>query len=362
MKCLKTEFNDEEDNKNDNKRFFYRNIQTSDLNHYRGQSFDSFLDYTFRQKKNSIYKEKSKAKILNYNYELEQTISLNLEILLTFISNSNSKSNNSSKKIIIMNDNKSRDTAESNSAISTSAIIQLIKNIREKVKKKGEINKNINNLINRINDRIDYNNKYYLNIKEQKLKFKQKISKNNNALDNMDNYIIVMNKKFYKIQTYIDKILVNKKNKILNSNHNNNNIFDFIFSFIANNKKIINIKKEIKKYNTEISDIKIENEFIKEEKELYRDKNNYNLIRCMEFYRRIIYDLYHNLKSMKKRFHIIIEIMDFLNLGNIVKFTQKKSEENPNFEIEFSKINKESSIDIFPNVNKSFNFSIAFDE
>ena len=358
MKCLKTEINDDEDNKNDNKRFFYRNIQTSDLNHYRGQTFDSFLDYTFRQKKNSIYKEKSKAKILNYNYELEQTISLNLEILLTFMNNS--KSNNNNKKIIIMNDNKSRDTAESNSTISTSAIIQLIKNIREKVKKKGEINRNINNLINKINDRIDYNKNYYLKIKEQKLKFKQKISKNNNALDNMDNYIIVMNKKFYKIQTYIDKIIVNKKNNILNNNKHNN-IFDFIFAFFANNKKAINFKKEIKNYNTEISDIKIENEFIKEEKELYSDKSNYDLIRCMEFYRRINFELYHRLKSVKKRFNLIIEIMDFLNLGNIVKFTQKKSEENPNFEIEFSKINKESSIDLFPNVNKSINFSITLD-
>lgn len=87
MKCLKTEINDDEDNKNDNKRFFYRNIQTIDLNHYRGQTFDSFLDYAFHQKNNSIYKEKSKAKILNYNYELEQTIPLNLEILLIFMNN-----------------------------------------------------------------------------------------------------------------------------------------------------------------------------------------------------------------------------------------------------------------------------------
>jgi len=359
MKCLKTEYNDDEDNKNNNNRFFYRNVQTTDLNHYRGQSYDNFLDYTFRQKKYSIYKEKSKAKILNYNYELEQTISLNLEILLTFMNNS--KSNNSNKKIIIMNDNKSRDTAESNSTISTSTIIQLIKNIKEKVKKKGEINKNINNLINKINDRIDYNKKYYLKIKEQKVKFRQKISKNNNALDNMDNYIIVMNKKFYKIQSYIDKLLVNQNNKILNSNHHNN-IFDFIFSYIANSKKAIFIKKEIKKYDTKVSDIKIENEFIKEEKELYSDKNNYELIRCMEFYRRINYDLYQRLKSMKKKFHLIIQIMELLNLGNIVKFIQKKSEENPNFEIEFSKINKESSIDLFPNVNKSFNFSIALNE
>lgn len=357
MKCLKTEYNDDEDNK---KRYFSRNIQTTDINHYRGQSFESYLDYTFRQKKNSIYKEKNKTKILNYNYELEQTISLNLEILLTFIKSKDM--GNSSKKIIIMNDNKSKDTAESNSYVSTSSIIQLIKNIKEKIKKKGEINKNINSLINKINDKIDFNKKYYLKIKEQKLKFKQKISKNNNALDNMDNYIIVMNKKFYKIQVHIDNILVSKNNKILNSNSNKENIFDFIISFIALNKKGINIKKEIKKYHFEIFNIKIENEFIREEQELYTDKNNYDLIRCMEFYRRTNFDLYHRLKSMKKKFNVIIQIMDFLSLGNIVKFIQKKSEDTSNFEIEFSKINKESSIDLFPNVNKSINFSIAIDE
>ena len=201
-----------------------------------------------------------------------------------------------------MNDNKSKDTAESNSYVSTSSIIQLIKNIKEKIKKKGEINKNINSLINKINDKIDFNKKYYLKIKEQKLKFKQKISKNNNALDNMDNYIIVMNKKFYKIQVHIDNILVSKNNKILNNNNNKENIFDFIISFIALNKKGINIKKEIKKYHFEIFNIKIENEFIREEQELYTDKNNYDLIRCMEFYRRTNFDLYHRLKSMKKKF------------------------------------------------------------
>lgn len=79
--------------------------------------------------------------------------------------------------------------------------------------------------------------------------------------------------------------MIIKKN-ILNRNKHNN-IFDFIFEFIVNHKKPINIKKEIRNYNTEISDIKIENEFIKEEKELYSDKSNYDLIRCMEFYRRI---------------------------------------------------------------------------
>lgn len=359
MKSLKTEINaeDEENDEAHNKKYFYRNIQTTDANHFKSQSFDIFLDYTFRQKKHFISKAKNKTKLLNYCYELEQTISLNLEILQTFIDHSNKT--DSSKKIIIMNDFKSKDTAESNTSVSIPKIIQLVKNIREKVKKKSEINKNINSLINKINDRIDSNKKYYLKIKEEKLSFKRKISKINNALDNTDNYIIVMNKKFYKIQKHVDNILIGKCNKIINGKRN---IYDFVYSYITNNKKIINLKKDIKKYYCEISDIQIDNDFVKEEKQLYKDKNNYNLIRCMEFYRRTNFDLSFKLKSIKKRFIYIMKIMDYLSLGNIVQFTKKKTDNESNFEIEFSKINKENSIDLFPKFNNNSNFSIALDD
>jgi len=359
MKSLITEINvDDEENDRNNKRYFYRNIETTDVNHLKCQSFDFFLDYTFRQKKNFISKVKNKTKMLNYCYELEQTISINLEIMQTFINNSNK--NDNKKKIIITNDFKSRDTADSNTSISAPRIIQLIKNIREKVKKKSEIKKNINSLINKINDRIDSNKKYYLKIKEEKLTFKRKISKMNNALDNTDNYIIVMNKQFYKIQKHVDNILIGKDNKILNSKKNN--IYDFIYSYIANNKKINSLKKDIKKYYCEVTDIQIDNDFIKEEKELYNDKNNYDLIRCMEFYRRTNFDLYFKLKSIKKRFLYIVQIMDYLSLGNIVQFTKKKTDNDSNFEIEFSKINKENSIALFPKFNNNSNLSITFDD
>jgi hypothetical protein len=358
MKSLKTEINvEDQENDANNKRYFSRNIQTTDINHYKSQSFDIFLDYAFRQKKNFIYKSRNKTKLLNYSYELEQTISLNFEILQTYIDNLNK--NDSNKKIIIMNDFKSKDTADSNTYISAPKIIQLIKNIREKVKKKSEIKKNINNLINKINDRIDFNKKYYLKIKEEKMTFKQKISKINNALDNTDNYIIVINKKFYKIQKHIDNILIGKNNKILNSKKN---IYDFIYSYIANIKKVNNLKKDLKKYYCEVADIHIDNEFLKDEKQLYNDKNNYDLIRCMEFYRRTNFDLCFKLKSIKKRYLYIVKIMDYLNLGKIVQFTRKKSNNDSNFEIEFSKINKENSIDLFPKFNNNSNFSIAIDD
>jgi hypothetical protein len=358
MKSLKTEINvEDEENDENNKRYSYRNIQTTDINHCKSQSFDIFLDYAFRKKKIFIHKVKNKTKMMNYCYELEQTISINLEILQNFFNNSNKKDNN--KKIIITNDSKSKDTAESETYISAPRIIQLIKNIREKVKKKSEMKKNINNLISKINDRVDSNKKYYLKIREEKMKFKQKISKINNALDNTDNYIIVMNKKFYKIQKHVDKILIGKTNKILNSKKN---IYDFIYSYIENNKKINNLKKDIKKYYCEVTDIQIDNEFIKEEKKLYSNKNNYDLIRCMEFYRRTNFDMCLKLKSIKKRFLYIEKIMDYLSLGNIVQFTKKKADNDSNFEIEFSKINKENSIVLFPKFNNNSNFSIALDD
>ena len=358
MKSLKTEINvEDEENDENNKRYSYRNIQITDINHCKSQSFDIFLDYAFRKKKIFIHKVKNKTKMMNYCYELEQTISINLEILQNFFNNSNKKDNN--KKIIITNDSKSKDTAESETYISAPRIIQLIKNIREKVKKKSEMKKNINNLISKINDRVDSNKKYYLKIREEKMKFKQKISKINNALDNTDNYIIVMNKKFYKIQKHVDKILIGKTNKILNSKKN---IYDFIYSYIENNKKINNLKKDIKKYYCEVTDIQIDNEFIKEEKKLYSNKNNYDLIRCMEFYRRTNFDMCLKLKSIKKRFLYIEKIMDYLSLGNIVQFTKKKADNDSNFEIEFSKINKENSIVLFPKFNNNSNFSIALDD
>ena len=120
MESLKTEFNvNEGDN---NKKYFYRGIQTTEVNHYKSHS-EIFLDYAFKQKKNMISKVKNKQKLINYGYELEQTISLNLDLLLSFIK----KSKKNSKKIIIMNDNKSKDTADTYSSTTASSLIQIIK-------------------------------------------------------------------------------------------------------------------------------------------------------------------------------------------------------------------------------------------
>ena len=45
----------------------------------------------------------------------------------------------------------------------------------------------------------------------------------------------------------------------------------------------------------------------------------------MEFYRRTNLNLFYDIKILKKAFQRIVKILDFLNLGYIVKFSKKKT-------------------------------------
>ena len=361
MKNLITEYNinEEDENKiNTNKKFLYRNIQTTQGNHYKAKSevFDLYyLDYAFRQKKNLMYKAKNKVNLTNYCYELENTISLNLEIMLSFFNNTKYNTN---KKIILMNDNKSRDTADTNSSATPYMIIKLIKNIKEKVEKKAKMNQNKIELVKRINDRIYENKKYTSKLNKEKKEYRQKIHQINKVLDTKDKYLILMNKKFYTFQNHIDNIPIKKEKNV---KLKNKNIYDVIFTYINYKKKVIKVKNDMQKYYFEISDIKLDNELYKEELELRKDPNYLDLIRCMEFYRRTNLNLFYDIKILKKAFQRIVKILDFLNLGYIVKFSKKKQEEEANYEIEFSKINKdENTIDLLSKMNRNLDSSISF--
>jgi hypothetical protein len=188
MKNLKTEYNfEEDDNYNNKNKFIYLGVQTTEVNHYKSQSttFDIFLDYTFKQKRYIISKNKNKARLSNYIYELEQTISLNLDLLLSLFS----KSNMQNKKILITNDNKSKDTdisSNTNTNTTPESITILIKNIIEKFKKKAEIKKCKNNLISELNSKNEYNLTYYKKIRDLKKQYNQNINKTNNSLDSID--------------------------------------------------------------------------------------------------------------------------------------------------------------------------------
>ena len=363
MKNLITEYNvEEEDDSNSNhkRNFFYKNILTTEANHNRikSQAFNFFfLDYAFRQKKSLMYKAKNKVNLDNYCYELENTISLNLEILLSYLENS--KTNNN-KKIIITYDTKSRDTSDTNTLTSPNILIRLIKSIKEKTVKKAEMNRNKNEIIKRINDRIYENKKFTSKLKKEKSEFRQKLQQINKTLDSKDNYLILMNKKFYNFQKHIDSISKNKKKKSLTKNENKN-IYDIIFANINYKKKKKKIKKDIQKYYCEVTELKIDNELFKEELELKSNGQYTELVRCMEFYRRTNLNLFYDIKKLNISFQRIVKILDLLNLGYIVKFSKKKQEEEGNYEFEFSKINKdENSIDLLSKINKSINDSISF--
>lgn len=362
MKKLITEYNIEEsiDNSYQKKNLLYKNIQTTEAYHYKGKShvFNHFyLDYAFRQKNNLISKAKNKVNLNNFCYELENTVSLNLEILLSFLDDSKTKNN----KIIISNDNKSKDTSDTASTISPHILIKLIKSIKEKYKKKAELNKNKNELAKKINNKIYENKKFSSKLKVAKTEFRQKLHKINKTLDTKDNYLILLNKKFYNLQKHIDNIFKNKQNN-LRIKTNCKNIYDVVFTNINYKKNEKNIKNDIEKYCGEISELKIDNELLKEELDLRNDEKYAVLIRCMEYYRRTNLNLFYDIKKLKISFRRIVNILDLLNLGYIVKFSKKKQEEEGNYEMEFSKLNKdENSIDLLSKINKNINISINFE-
>ena len=237
----------------------------------------------------------------------------------------------------------------------------VIRSIKEKFKKKAEMNKNKNELVKRINDRIYENKKYSSKLKIEKNEFRKKFHEINQTLDNKDNYLIKMNKKFFNFQKYIDDITKNKR-KNLCLKKGKNNIYDIVYSNIEYKKKTKNIKQNMEKYYYEISELNTDNNLFKKELELRQDKNNCNLVRCMEFYRRTNLNLFFKIKKLKVSLKNIVRILEILNLGSIAKFSEKKQEEEGNYEIEFSKINKgENGNDLLSKINKSINLSFFAD-
>jgi hypothetical protein len=236
-------------------------------------------------------------------------------------------------------------------------IIRLIRSIKEKFQKKAEINKNKNELIKRINDRIYENKKYSSKLKIEKNEFRKKLHDINKTLDNKDNYLILMNKKFYNFQKHIDDITKNKK-KNLSLKKGKNNIYDIVYNNIDYKKKIKKIKQDMEKYYNEITEINTDNNLIKNEFKLRNEQNNLDLIRCMEFYRRTNLNLFFSIKKLKLSLKNIVKILELLNLGSIAKFSEKKQEEEGNYEIEFSKINKrDNANDLLSKMNNSINIS-----
>lgn len=258
---------------------------------------ENFLDYTFLSHRDLICNKKTKdpKKIRDYNYDLEQTLEINLDLL---------------SKI---------DFPIKDSSINNE-LRKMINNIKEKnEKRRDKINKikeqknlmvNKKQVIVEMNKKFDENNEIYEN----------KYNEESKVLKEKKNYISIINQRFKDVQTYINNLELLTKNRKPRPN---------MSQFIKENNHFYKEKKmlslDIKKLTDQISEIKKENQIYKEESALYRNKNtNKELIRVVEFYRRIIRALQTKIKILKNAFENMTKTLNYLNLGdskfNFLKF------------------------------------------
>lgn len=250
---------------------------------------ESFLDYTFLSHRDLICNKKTKdpKKIRDYNYDLEKTLEINLDLL--------SKIDFPIKEPS-MNDE----------------LRKMINNIKEKnEKRRDKINKikqqknlmvNKKQAIEEMNKKFDENNEIYEN----------KFNEESKVLKEKKNYISIINQRFKDVQTYISKLELMTKNlkprPIMSEFIKENNNFN-------KEKKMLSL--DIKKLTEQVSEIKKENQIYKEESALYRNKNtNKELIRVVEFYRRIIRALQTKIKILKNAFENMTKTLNYLNLGD----------------------------------------------
>ena len=227
---------------------------------------ETFLDYTFLSHRELIYGKKTKdpKKIRDYNFDLEKTLELNLDIL-----------------------------DKMDFKISNPQQAKEIKNLIEKIK--------ANNA--------------------KRIATKQKIKEQKNIIVNKKQVLEEMKKKFSEN----DEIYQNKYNEendvLKQKNPNRPSITKFIKDNINYHKEQKMLDVDIQKLKEQISEIKKENQIYKEESLLYRNKNtNRELIRVVEFYRRIIRSLQTKIKILKNAFDNMTKTLNYLNLGDSKKF------------------------------------------
>ena len=147
--------------------------------------------------------------------------------------------------------------------------------------------------------------------------YQNKYNEENDVLKQKNEYIKILNKRFKDVQTYISIIEVRTHQQ----NPNRPSITKFIKDNINYHKEQKMLDVDIQKLKEQISEIKKENQIYKEESLLYRNKNtNLELIRVVEFYRRIIRSLQTKIKILKNAFDNMTKTLNYLNLGDSKKF------------------------------------------
>ena len=255
---------------------------------------ETFLDYTFLSHRELIYGKKTKdtKKIRDYNFDLEKTLELNLDILdkMDFKISNPQQAKEIKNLIEKIKANNAKRIATKQKIKEQKNIIVNKKQVLEEMKKKFSENDEI------------YQNKY---------------NEENDVLKQKNEYIKILNKRFKDVQTYISIIEVRTHQQ----NPNRPSITKFIKDNINYHKEQKMLDVDIQKLKEQISEIKKENQIYKEESLLYRNKNtNRELIRVVEFYRRIIRSLQTKIKILKNAFDNMTKTLNYLNLGDSKKF------------------------------------------
>ena len=255
---------------------------------------ETFLDYTFLSHRELIYGKKTKdpKKIRDYNFDLEKTLELNLDILdkMDFKISNPQQAKEIKNLIEKIKANNAKRIATKQKLKEQKNIIVNKKQVLEEMKKKFSENDEI------------YQNKY---------------NEENDVLKQKNEYIKILNKRFKDVQTYISIIEVRTHQQ----NPNRPSITKFIKDNINYHKEQKMLDVDIQKLKEQISEIKKENQIYKEESLLYRNKNtNRELIRVVEFYRRIIRSLQTKIKILKNAFDNMTKTLNYLNLGDSKKF------------------------------------------
>lgn len=255
---------------------------------------ETFLDYTFLSHRELIYGKKTKdpKKIRDYNFDLEKTLELNLDILdkMDFKISNPQQAKEIKNLIEKIKANNAKRIATKQKIKEQKNIIVNKKQVLEEMKKKFSENDEI------------YQNKY---------------NEENDVLKQKNEYIKILNKRFKDVQTYISIIEVRTHQQ----NPNRPSITKFIKDNINYHKEQKMLDVDIQKLKEQISEIKKENQIYKEESLLYRNKNtNRELIRVVEFYRRIIRSLQTKIKILKNAFDNMTKTLNYLNLGDSKKY------------------------------------------
>ena len=257
---------------------------------YTETSRETYLDYTFLSHRELIYTKRTKdpKKIKEYNYDLEQTLNLNLDLL-------------SKMPLTLTDETQLHDIQELISKIQT--------NNSKRIELKHKIKETKNSIVNR---KQAYHEQE-LKAEELDTRLHKAVDDSNKLIEQKQQYLNYLFKAFKDVQMYIDKLEIKEKNISVQRPQ----LVQFVKENTLWHQNVNTLEDDIKKLYEQIKEVKKENQIYKEESQLYRQKNpNKDLIRVVEFYRRIIRALQTKIKILKNAFDNMTKTLDYLNLGD----------------------------------------------